>query len=559
MTDSLRANELRTVFPGESETAQRLRAIDWSRTDLGAPASWPENLRAAVRLCLTSRFPILLWWGRQLSVLYNDGGRELWAALGDAISPMLQSVMASGVAIASEDVRLFVDRAVAKEEVFVSLSFGPMLGADGQTVEGIFCPCAETTEKVVGARRLETLRKLAAWSRDARTLTAACEGAVAVLRENPRDVPFAALYVGDEREMRLVAGAMPREDHRLPATVTALDTDDSPWPLGQVLRSKEPVDRVDLVARGVRIPGGEWPEPTREAIVLPIPDAHRGLAGLLVAGVSPRRPLDAAYRAFFDLVAGYIGSAMLNARAYEAEQVSRVATMGEMASSIAHELNQPLAAIVANANACERWLARRPINVQGANAAVARIVRDATRASEVIARIRAFVQRREMQRAPLDVAEIVRETLAMIEADIRRHQVVLSVALAKGLPRVVGDRVHLQQVILNLLKNGIEAMESVRDRRRVLAVTVDTFGSDAVRVAVHDSGVGLEGKQRDRVFDAFHTTKPGGMGMGLAICRSIVEAHGGRIWVSDSGGPGATFQFTLPIQSPPNVTKDAAR
>jgi C4-dicarboxylate-specific signal transduction histidine kinase len=227
--------------------------------------------------------------------------------------------------------------------------------------------------------------------------------------------------------------------------------------------------------------------------------------------------------------------------------VARVTTMGEMASSIAHELNQPLAAIITNAGACARWLAMKPIELHEANAAVASIVRDAERASDVIKRVRNFVQRRGLQLDPLDLAAVACEALAMAEADIRRHDISLSIVAPSGLPAVHGDRVQVQQVIINLLKNAIEAMESVTDRKRTLRVTLRAEACDAVCVAVCDAGVGLEKGQRDRVFDAFHTTKPGGMGMGLAISRSIIEAHGGRLWAAPNEGHGETFSFTLPI------------
>jgi C4-dicarboxylate-specific signal transduction histidine kinase len=226
--------------------------------------------------------------------------------------------------------------------------------------------------------------------------------------------------------------------------------------------------------------------------------------------------------------------------------VARVTTMGEMASSIAHELNQPLAAIITNAGACARWLAMKPIELQEANDAVACIVRDAERASDVIKRVRHFVQRRGLELDPLDLAEVTCEALAMADADIRRHDVSLSLVAPSGLPAVCGDRVQVQQVIVNLVKNAVEAMHAVTDRKRTLRVTLSGAGRE-VCVAVCDAGVGLDKAQRDRVFEAFHTTKPGGMGMGLAISRSIIEAHGGRLWATANETHGETFSFSLPL------------
>jgi len=231
-------------------------------------------------------------------------------------------------------------------------------------------------------------------------------------------------------------------------------------------------------------------------------------------------------------------------------RIARTATMGEMASTIAHELNQPLAAVVANASACARWLAAQPPNLPEANDAVSRIVRDGKRASDVIARIRAFVGRRESQKALLPLDEVMREALGMMEAALRGHGVSLTIAPASRLPHVIADRVQVQQVIVNLAMNAVEAMEQRTER--TLAAGVEACGGDALRVWLRDSGTGLGADQRERIFDAFYTTKPNGMGMGLAISRSIVEAHGGRLWATPNDGPGETFQFTLPVPAPRN-------
>jgi signal transduction histidine kinase len=225
--------------------------------------------------------------------------------------------------------------------------------------------------------------------------------------------------------------------------------------------------------------------------------------------------------------------------------------MGELAASIAHEVNQPLAAVVANGHACARWLAAKPPNLQEANDAVQRIVRDANRASEVTSRIRTFLKRGTPQRMELDLGEVVHEAIGMVQGEARARNVSLRVEAAADLPPVVADRVALQQVILNLVMNAIEAMSAVEERDRVVEVGADKHGADAVRVAVRDSGVGLDPKRRNRIFDAFYTTKPEGMGMGLAISRSIVETHGGRLWATANEIAGETFQFTLPLAARP--------
>ena len=233
----------------------------------------------------------------------------------------------------------------------------------------------------------------------------------------------------------------------------------------------------------------------------------------------------------------------------ELAHVTRVMTMGELAASIAHEINQPLAAVVTNANACLRWLTGPIPNLDEGRAAVARIARDGNRASDVIGRIRALVKKSATEQAHLDINEVIQEVLGLIQTEIRKNEVVLRMKLAPDLPRILGDRVQLQQVILNLMMNGIEAMSPVTDRSRDLLIRSCRYESDKVLIAVQDSGTGLETESLDHLFTAFFTTKPKGMGMGLAISRSIIEAHGGKLWASPNDGPGATFQFTLHVGS----------
>ena len=225
--------------------------------------------------------------------------------------------------------------------------------------------------------------------------------------------------------------------------------------------------------------------------------------------------------------------------------VTRVMTMGELAASIAHEVNQPLAGVVINGNACLRWLAGESPNLAEAREAAQRIIRDGTRASEIISRIRALAKKTSTPTERVDLNEAIREVLALCQGEARKHHVELRAHVAGDLPPVRGDRVLIQQVVLNLVMNGIEAMRDVQDHPRELVIQA-RGEADQVRVAVHDSGIGLAPQSPERIFDALYTTKPGGLGMGLSISRSIVENHGGRLAVVAQDGPGATFEFTLP-------------
>jgi C4-dicarboxylate-specific signal transduction histidine kinase len=231
----------------------------------------------------------------------------------------------------------------------------------------------------------------------------------------------------------------------------------------------------------------------------------------------------------------------------EIARIARVTTMGELAASIAHELNQPLGSIVTSGDACLRWLAAKPPNLGEARQAVEAIIRDGTRASSVLVRTRGLLRRGERARERLDINDVIREVIALLDSELRGNGASLLTEMPRNLPLVVADRVLLQQVILNLIMNAIEAMRGVSDRGRVLRIRTEEQPSGSIAVLVQDSGVGIDPEHLSRMFEAFHTTKVQGIGMGLTISRSIIEAHGGRLWAVANDGPGSTFCFTLPI------------
>jgi C4-dicarboxylate-specific signal transduction histidine kinase len=229
-------------------------------------------------------------------------------------------------------------------------------------------------------------------------------------------------------------------------------------------------------------------------------------------------------------------------------RVNRVMLVGEMTASIAHEVNQPIAAAITNASAGLRWLAAQPPDMEEARQVLGRIVRDGNRASEVIARVRGLVKKVPVRRDLLDINEAIVEVTALTHSELHSNRVKLHTHLSRDLPLIPVDRVQLQQVILNLIVNAIEAMSGVGDRPRELAVGSGGGDSNDVFVEVRDSGQGLDPADLDRLFGSFYTTKPDGMGMGLAISRSIVEAHGGRLWATPNEPHGAVFRFTLPVE-----------
>jgi C4-dicarboxylate-specific signal transduction histidine kinase len=230
----------------------------------------------------------------------------------------------------------------------------------------------------------------------------------------------------------------------------------------------------------------------------------------------------------------------------EVAHVSRVATLGEMTASIAHEINQPLGAIVNSASACLRWLNAEKL--EEARQSATRAVAEAHRASEIIGRIRALVQKAPPRKDWLDVNETINEVIALVRNEVQRNGVALGTQFSEQLPAVLADRVQLQQVILNLVMNGIEALSGSRDGPRELLIRSEAHPPRSISVSVQDSGPGIDPKSFDHLFEAFYTTKPQGLGMGLAISRSLIEAHGGRLRATANAPRGAIFQFTLPIE-----------
>jgi C4-dicarboxylate-specific signal transduction histidine kinase len=233
----------------------------------------------------------------------------------------------------------------------------------------------------------------------------------------------------------------------------------------------------------------------------------------------------------------------------ELARVARVAIMGELTASIAHEVNQPLAGIVANADACLAWLSKPQPNLDEAKEAASSMILAATRASEVIARIRSLIRKTTPERLQLHINEVVNEAVALTRGEITRNNVSLVTELSSDLPIVLGDRIQLQQVILNLVMNAIAAMTSMSDCPRRLLIRSQTQDADRVLVAVQDSGMGMSPDVMARLFEPFFTTRSQGIGMGLPISRSIIEGHGGRLWAESTVSQGSTFQFTLPTEA----------
>src|SRR5215467_6983237 len=257
-----------------------------------------------------------------------------------------------------------------------------------------------------------------------------------------------------------------------------------------------------------------------------------------------------------DVTESKLAEGALNSARSELAHVARVTALNALTASIAHEVNQPLSGIVTNASTCRRMLDATPPNVEGARETARRIIRDGNRASDVVTRLRALFSKKEFTLEPLDLNEATEEVIALSLSDLQRNQVILRSALAEDLPPIIGDRVQLQQVSLNLVRNASDAMAFVEDRPRELLIRTELDEGDQVRLTVKDVGVGFTPETAGKLFEAFYTTKKDGMGIGLSVSRSIIEAHHGRLWATANDGPGATFSFCIPCRSGTSV--DAA-
>lgn len=249
-----------------------------------------------------------------------------------------------------------------------------------------------------------------------------------------------------------------------------------------------------------------------------------------------------------DITQRHLSEEALGKARSEFARVARVTSLGALTASIAHELNQPLSGIVTNASTCLRMLASDPPNVDGACETARRTIRDGNRASDVIARLRTLFSRKDPVHEAVDLNEAAREVIALLRSELQRNRILLRVELGDNIPAITGDRVQLQQVILNLIRNASDAMGDIDDRPRQLVIGTERKDDNSVRLSVQDAGIGIVVQDQDRLFDAFYTTKSGGMGIGLSVSRSIVESHHGRLWATRNDGPGATFAFSIPLQ-----------
>ncbi|WP_101255910.1 SpoIIE family protein phosphatase [Streptomyces barkulensis] len=552
------------LFPGHGEMAGRMRAFDWAGTPMGDPAGWPASLRTACRICLTSRYPMFLWWGEDLRLLYNDAyqhllgnkhpalarpGRQVWGEIWDVIGPMLRSVTETGQATWSEDLLLRMERHGYLEETYWTYSYSPLHDDEGR-VRGVFTACNETTERVVGERRLAVLQDLGAQAGTARSVGEACRLVARVLGRAQRDVPFAAVHLRDPGGGLVPAAVSP------PGTAPGPSPDGhGDWPLEQVLTTGEPVVVEDVVRRFGRLPSGGWERPPTQAVVLPLPgETGAGPVGAIVLAAGAGRVLDDGYRAFLDLVARQTAALVNGAVAYEVQQ-RRAEELAELDraktaffSNISHEFRTPLTLITGPLEELRGQLAGAGERVGGE---LEVIRRNALRMGKLVntlldfSRIEAGRMRARFE--PVDLAAVTAELASVFRSAVERAGLDFDVD-CPALPGPVHiDRDMWEKVVLNLLSN---ALKFTFDGS--IGVTLRAEGGQAV-LRVSDTGIGVPRDELPRLFERFHRIENArarsneGSGIGLALVKELVGLHGGTITADSTEGEGTVLTVRLPF------------
>jgi len=577
-------DEFRTAVPsaaadllsGGGEMGARLRAYDWTSNPLGDPEAWPRSLKTAARIMLTSRQPIWLGWGRDLTYLYNDayksiiGGKhpwalgrptaEVWPEIFNEIAPMLATAMKGDEGTYVEEQLLIMERSGYPEETYYTFSYSPVPDDNGE-VGGIICANTDDTRRVIGERQLALLRELAMATVDARTVEGACRRAARGLATDPKDLPFALIYLVEPDGRTILLAGSTGFTGAHPAAPLSLPIDAStPWPLADVLRGDAPKLVADLASRfGREFPGGFWNQSPSQAALIAIPArGDTGRKGVLVAGLNPFRLFDDDYRSFLELAAGEIGSSIANAQAYEEErrraealaEIDRAKTI--FFSNISHEFRTPLALML---GPLEDALNDRSTTVLGEiqRDRVEVAHRNALRLLRLVNSLLDFSRieagRTRASFGPTDLSAFTAALVSSFRSAMDRAGLRLELH-CPPLPQAVHvDREMWEKIVLNLVSNAFkftfEGMISVEVRQ--------TSDGAAAELVVRDTGTGIPAAELPRLFERFHRIEGArgrtfeGSGIGLALVHELVKLHGGTIEVASELGRGSSFTVRLPF------------
>jgi len=563
-----------SLFIGRGELTALMRCFDWASTPIGPPEGWPQALKTAVRIMLTSQQPIWIGWGEQLTYLYNDpyksiiGGKhpwalgrptcEVWSEIWDDIAPLLAKATSGDEGTYVEAQLLIMERNGFPEETYYTFSYSPIPTDDG-SAGGIFCANSDDTQRVISERQLSLLRELASSAAQSRSVAQACERSAAALITDPRDMPFAMIYLADPDGggAQLAALAGIDADHPAVKPFLSLADGDEPWPLAEAARLNAPCLLDDLPQRfGFAFPAGGWRQPPDRAIVLPIAaSGDTGRSGFLIAGLNPFRLYDSGYQDFLSLVAGQIAAAIANADAYQEER-RRAEALAEIDraktaffSNVSHEFRTPLTLML---SPLEEALSRDGVpEEQRSLLGIAH--RNGLRLLKLVNTLLDFARieagRVTADFAPVELSSFTAELASNFRSALDRAGLKLVID-APPLPQpVYVDRDMWEKVILNLLSN---AFKFTFEGEIVVSVRAAAGGSHAV-IEVRDTGTGIPPAEIPHLFERFRRVEGArgrsieGSGIGLALVQELVKLHSGHIAVESEIGRGSTFRITLPF------------
>lgn len=558
------------LFAGRGETAEYMREFPWETTALGPVEGWPQSLKTAIRIMITSRQPIWIGWGPELIYLYNDpyksiiGARhpwavgkpvkEVWHEIWRDIGPMLATAMSGTEGTYVEEQLLLMERNGYPEETYYTFSHSPIPGDDNRP-GGIICANTDDTRRVIGERQLALLRHLAAQTADTQSWQAVCKKSVAALATNSHDLPFALLYLQEESGKLVLSGVAGLESSH-PAAVAELTINTSPWPLERALLHHQDEVVAGLAQRfsGADLPSGAWHQPPSRAVVLPItPTGETGRAGVLVVGLNPFRLYDSDYQGFLLLAAGQISAALANAQAYEQER-RRAEALAEIDkaktiffSNVSHEFRTPLTLML---GPLQQALENRELP-ESVLADLTAAHRNGLRLLKLVNSLLDFsrVEAGRMQAlfTPEDLATLTADLASNFRSACERAGLALTVECQPLSEPVFIDRDMWEKIIFNLLSNAFKFT-----LQGGISLHVGTDNGMA-QVIVSDTGVGIPEEALPHVFERFHRIEESrgrsheGTGIGLALVRELVRQHGGTIEVASSPDIGTTFTIRIPF------------
>jgi signal transduction histidine kinase/DNA-binding response OmpR family regulator len=554
-----------------------MRAADWASSALGPVDRWPQALKTAVRIMLTSRQAMFVWWGNDLINLYNDayrsilGGKhpaalgmpaeEVWREIWDETGPRARSAMLGDEGTYDEALELIMVRNGYPEETYYTFSYSPVPNDEGGT-GGILCANTDDTLRIIGERQLALLRELAARTAEARTIDTACQIAARCLETNRRDLPFALIYLADpeQRILRLKGAAGIEPGHPAAPEVIFLDhnplDDDPAWPLAGILTADEPQRIGDLGDRFADLPRGAWQQPPDRAVAIPIAASGKeGRVGVLLAGLSPFRLFNDSYRGFLELVEGQISAAIGNAQAYEEER-RRAEALAELDrakttffSNVSHEFRTPLMLMLAPT---EEALSdtREPLS-PSQRERLTMVERNGLRMLRLVNSLLDFARieagRVHASYVETDLGTFTAELASLFRSAIEGAGLELALDCEPGPPGAYVDREMWEKIVLNLVSNAFKYTFQGK-----IGVSLHSSGGSA-RLIVSDTGTGIPADQIGRVFERFHRIEGArgrtheGTGIGLALVQELTRLHGGTVGIESREGAGTTFTVEIPL------------